>query len=848
MGFQEIDTVAYRIVIFFLSLTFFIVGICNISNYNAILNDTNDEDIGLGRGTVYWFWFLNVAIVLICISLFVYNLWRVIFKPSVTLETVLPNFLFEKSTGLVKIAEKALSKTPEQLEEDKENEEIARILKAASVNKETISKKKTSQSGKPEIPEGVEEGEPIPTKGAAPKQLKGLQKKFKNRLIRENKYGPIPAETQLGEFCKDYDDTEESIMKCINTYNISSGEYKDYQSFVEDIANKVSVEKGISKDNVKTKIYELCGIDDDYKENCKVEVGDKMVDDTGIRSIIKGRLSVNKKYGDINNIDVRKYKNDITLAEQGTNEDAFTGFEEYDKFVDKVYKNFRDSDKAKGLTLDEGSVKNYIMGICNIDKYKNEADCVNAIDIKDIRELKYNVNINKDEFKKKFLNKIRENYVYDQDAFAAFDDTINKYIDECKKEKLTEAACLDDKIAKISGMDDDKKLTNITNSSAARIKNKYENKINKITNKEEYKGINDPALIDLIKTYYDDNIDNETNIKNLNDEGFTNFLKGIFNGNDNKKDLYKFLDTIGDTSIRNDFKTYRKAKAGTKAGCNDNDTDDTATIGQCFNAYNSDKRDEADKISRIKEILSELGKKSPSETKIRDLYNKNCVNIDDYETAAGAGDCNRISNTIEYDINSGRFDAFINKKINELKVDAKYKDTDSIKNNSFNINDFKIENNCSSQTVLDDIKNCIDGEINAKFGALKTAEAAKKAADAAAKAAADAAAAAKAKAPPKIDDIVNALKAKLKKVSQGAAPPCIDDAAEEAGIALGVYLKTINNTSVPPVAYIKDNAKTAVKDAITNKYPPPGAGTTDPAINCKKTVENWIESKLKNFP
>lgn len=101
MGFNEQDTVIYRLVIFVLTLTFTIVGIHNISKYNAILNDTDDTHIGLSRGTVIWFKWLNIIMVIVCLGLFIYNLWRIIFVKSV--KFAIPDAFFNESKGLVNV-------------------------------------------------------------------------------------------------------------------------------------------------------------------------------------------------------------------------------------------------------------------------------------------------------------------------------------------------------------------------------------------------------------------------------------------------------------------------------------------------------------------------------------------------------------------------------------------------------------------------------------------------------------------------------------------------------------------------------------------------------------------------
>lgn len=116
MGFNEQDTVIYRLVIFVLTLTFTIVGIHNISKYNAILNDTDDTHIGLSRGTVIWFKWLNIIMVIVCLGLFIYNLWRIIFVKSV--KFAIPDSFFNESKGVVNV-EYSVNKSENSVVENK---------------------------------------------------------------------------------------------------------------------------------------------------------------------------------------------------------------------------------------------------------------------------------------------------------------------------------------------------------------------------------------------------------------------------------------------------------------------------------------------------------------------------------------------------------------------------------------------------------------------------------------------------------------------------------------------------------------------------------------------------------
>jgi len=72
----ETDTYGYRIVIFLITLIFFIFAVINANNYRKILDVVGDEEIGLGRGTVIWFLWLNILLATICLVFFLYNLIR----------------------------------------------------------------------------------------------------------------------------------------------------------------------------------------------------------------------------------------------------------------------------------------------------------------------------------------------------------------------------------------------------------------------------------------------------------------------------------------------------------------------------------------------------------------------------------------------------------------------------------------------------------------------------------------------------------------------------------------------------------------------------------------------------
>jgi hypothetical protein len=146
MTFDERDTVGYRLVIFFITLTFTIVGICNISNYNAILNDENEANIGLSKGTVIWFKYLNIILVIICLCLFLYNLFRSIYVKSVKI--TIPSVFTKEATGFSEGVKTDTPATP------------TTSTTPTTVNQALLTGSGANTSQQGETPEGNPEGNP----------------------------------------------------------------------------------------------------------------------------------------------------------------------------------------------------------------------------------------------------------------------------------------------------------------------------------------------------------------------------------------------------------------------------------------------------------------------------------------------------------------------------------------------------------------------------------------------------------------------------------------------------------------------------------------------------------------
>lgn len=74
---------ATLLILIVLCLTFGIIFAINASNYSKVLNDTNDENIGDNRGSVIWYYWLNIILSIVSFLLFIYFFFRLFSKKNV---------------------------------------------------------------------------------------------------------------------------------------------------------------------------------------------------------------------------------------------------------------------------------------------------------------------------------------------------------------------------------------------------------------------------------------------------------------------------------------------------------------------------------------------------------------------------------------------------------------------------------------------------------------------------------------------------------------------------------------------------------------------------------------------
>lgn len=107
-GYNESDTKAYRLVIFFLSLTIFVVTVIMTIQYRKILDTDDDTLIGVSRGSVIWFYWLNIILAIISFFVFFVNLFKILFGKK-SIGSLVPKFLTEENTGLLEFPESETS-------------------------------------------------------------------------------------------------------------------------------------------------------------------------------------------------------------------------------------------------------------------------------------------------------------------------------------------------------------------------------------------------------------------------------------------------------------------------------------------------------------------------------------------------------------------------------------------------------------------------------------------------------------------------------------------------------------------------------------------------------------------
>lgn len=74
---------ATLLILIVLCLTVGIIFAVNASNYSQVLNDTNDENIGDNRGSVIWYYWLNIILSIVSFLLFIYFFFRLFSRKNV---------------------------------------------------------------------------------------------------------------------------------------------------------------------------------------------------------------------------------------------------------------------------------------------------------------------------------------------------------------------------------------------------------------------------------------------------------------------------------------------------------------------------------------------------------------------------------------------------------------------------------------------------------------------------------------------------------------------------------------------------------------------------------------------
>jgi hypothetical protein len=98
-GYNETDTKGYRFIIFVLSLTVFIVTTIMTFKYRQVLDTDDDTLIGMSRGTVIWFYWLNIILAIISFFVFFINLFKILFGKK-SIGSLIPKFLTEENNGI----------------------------------------------------------------------------------------------------------------------------------------------------------------------------------------------------------------------------------------------------------------------------------------------------------------------------------------------------------------------------------------------------------------------------------------------------------------------------------------------------------------------------------------------------------------------------------------------------------------------------------------------------------------------------------------------------------------------------------------------------------------------------
>ena len=104
---MENETYGFRWFLIILSLVVLVICIFNAIHYNKVLSEhTNtDDDLGVGRGTLIWFLWLNIVLAAIAGFVMLYSLLKLMFGQQFNLKKLIPEYFTKKATSYFKIAE-----------------------------------------------------------------------------------------------------------------------------------------------------------------------------------------------------------------------------------------------------------------------------------------------------------------------------------------------------------------------------------------------------------------------------------------------------------------------------------------------------------------------------------------------------------------------------------------------------------------------------------------------------------------------------------------------------------------------------------------------------------------------
>ncbi len=182
MEYQN-ESKIFRLILIFISATFFVVGVLNILNLAKILRDDEDENLGTSRVQVHIFYWLNIVLVCVCGYIFLYSVLKVIFGSKLSakeLKKIIPSVFKDKAE---KIFIKALAEGTNAVE-------ATEAATAAAVMEARKQGKNLKDSVKIGIIAGTETG----IKAGYPKDDAKYIAKFsaenviKNEIMKYNKF------------------------------------------------------------------------------------------------------------------------------------------------------------------------------------------------------------------------------------------------------------------------------------------------------------------------------------------------------------------------------------------------------------------------------------------------------------------------------------------------------------------------------------------------------------------------------------------------------------------------------------------------------------------------------------